>query len=326
MAGLLEGKVAIVTGAGRGLGRDEALLLAKHGAKVIVNDVGLGIGQASKGAETELTDTSTRPADEVVKEIKDMDGEAAPNYESVTDFEGAKRIIDQAIDNFGKLDILVNNAGILRDKMVFNMEEGEFDAVIAVHLKGTFNCTRHATNYWRAESKAGKTVAGRIINTASDAGLLYNPGQSNYGAAKAGIVAFTLIVAKEVGRYGVTANVVLPVARTRLTTEGTPSLAPMMGNKEDYEKKYGYDVLGPEMMAPLVVYLASDDAAEVTGQVIRVVGGNLWVMHSWRSGEVAKRDPPGMWEPKEIGPKIKELIAKQPEREELAGIIMGVLS
>ncbi|MHA1209004.1 MAG: SDR family oxidoreductase [Candidatus Freyarchaeota archaeon] len=317
MAKLLEGKVAIVTGAGRGLGREEALALAKHGAKVIVNDVGGGTN--GKGE-------FHGPADDVVKEIKEMGGEAAPNYESVTSFEGAKRIIDQAIETFGKLDILVNNAGILRDKMVFNMTEEEFDAVIAVHLKGTFNCTRHATNYWRAESKAGKPVAGRIINTASDAGLLYNPGQSNYGAAKAGIAAFTLIVAKEVAKYGVTANVVVPVARTRLTTEATPSLAPMMGTKEEFEKKYGYDVLSPKAMAPLVVYLASDDAADITGQVIRVVGGNLWLLHSWRSSEPVKREPPGFWEPEEIGPKLRDLIAKAPQREELAGIIMSVLS
>lgn len=314
---MLEGKVAIVTGAGRGLGREEALALAEHGAKVIVNDMGGG---------TDGTGKFKGPADDVVKEIKDMGGEAAPNYESVTDFEGAKRIIDQAINTFGKLDILVNNAGILRDKMIFNMEEAEFDAVIAVHLKGTFNCTRHATNYWRAQSKEGKPVAGRIINTTSDAGLLYNPGQSNYGAAKAGIVAFTLIVAKEVSRYGVTANVVVPVARTRLTTEATPSLAPIMGNKEDFEKKYGYDILGPEAMAPLVVYLASDDAKDITGQVIRIVGGNMWLMHSWKSSEVAKRSPPGFWKPEEIGPKLKPLIEKAPPREELAGIIMGVLS
>ncbi len=317
MAKILEGKVVIVTGAGRGLGREEVLLLAKHGAKVIVNDMG-----GSHDGKGEFHG----PADDVVKEIKEMGGEAAPNYESVTDFEGAKRIIDQAINTFGKLDILVNNAGILRDKMIFNMEESEFDYVIAVHLKGTFNCTRHATNYWRAESKAGKPVSGRIINTTSDAGLLYNVGQSNYGAAKAGIVAFTLIVAKEVARYGVTANVVVPVARTRLTTEATPSLAPMMGKKEDFEKRYGYDVLGPEAMAPLVVYLASDDAKDITGQVIRVVGGNLWLMHSWKSSEPVKRTPKGFWNPEEIGTPLKELVAKAPPREELAGIIMGALS
>ncbi len=309
---LLENKVAVITGAGRGLGRAHALYFAEQGARMIVNDVG-------RKEDDYL-------ADLVVDEIVSRGGTAQSNYEDVSGFEGAKRIIDQAVREFGGLDILVNNASILRDRMIFNMTAEEFDAVIAVHLKGTFNCTRHATNYWRAESKAGKPVAGRIINTASDAGLLYNPGQSNYGAAKAGIAAFTLIVAKEVAKYGVTANVVVPVARTRLTTEATPSLAPMMGTKEEFEKKYGYDVLSPKAMAPLVVYLASDDAADITGQVIRVVGGNLWLLHSWRSSEPVKREPPGFWEPEEIGPKLRDLIAKAPQREELAGIIMSVLS
>jgi NAD(P)-dependent dehydrogenase (short-subunit alcohol dehydrogenase family) len=312
----LNGKVAVVTGAGRGLGREESLLLAKHGAKILVNDV---------GGATDGKGQFKGPADDVVKEIKELGGEAASNYESVTDFQGAKKIIDQAVSQFGRLDILVNNAGILRDKMIFNMEEEEFDSVIAVHLKGTFNCTRHACGYWRNESKAGKPVAGRIISTASDAGLLYNPGQSNYGAAKAGIAAFTLIVAKEMERYGVTANVIVPVARTRLTTEATPSLAPMMGTKESFEKKYGYDVLGAEMMAPLVVYLASDDAKGITGQVVRVVGGNLWLLQSWKSGDVQRRSPAGMWKPEEIGPVLKQLVAKAAKREELAGIISSVL-
>jgi NAD(P)-dependent dehydrogenase (short-subunit alcohol dehydrogenase family) len=312
----LKGKVAIVTGAGRGLGRDEALLLAKYGAKVIVNDMGGnfdGKGQF-KG-----------PADDVVKEIKDMGGEGAPNYESVTNFQGAKKIIDQAISTFGKLDILVNNAGILRDAMVFSMEEDGWDAVIAVHLKGTFNCTRHACAYWRNESKAGKPVAGRIINTASDSGLLYNPSQSNYGAAKAGIASFTLIVAKEVAKYGVTANVVVPLARTRLTTEATPATAGAMGTKEEFEKKYGYDILAPEMMAPLVVYLASDDAKGVTGQVIRVVGGNLWLLQSWQSGERVKRSPPGKWNPDEIGPVLNKLLAKAPKREDMQTVLSSAL-
>nr|MDO8099503.1 SDR family NAD(P)-dependent oxidoreductase [Candidatus Njordarchaeota archaeon] len=312
----LKGKVAIVTGAGRGLGREESLLLAKYGAKVLVNDV---------GGATDGKGKFTGPADDVVKEIKALGGEAAPNYESVTSFEGAKKIIDQAISQFGKLDILVNNAGILRDKMVFNMEEEEFDSVIAVHLKGTFNCTRHACSYWRNESKAGKPVAGRIICTASDAGLLYNPGQSNYGAAKAGIAAFTLIVAKEMEKYGVTANVVVPLARTRLTTDATPQLAPMMGTKESFENKYGYDVLAPEMMAPLVVYLSSDDAKGISGQVIRVVGGNLWLLASWQSGERVKRTPPGKWTPEEIGPVLKQLLPKAPKREELQTVLGSAL-
>ncbi|MEM3149243.1 MAG: SDR family NAD(P)-dependent oxidoreductase, partial [Candidatus Jordarchaeales archaeon] len=171
MAGLLKGKVAIVTGAGRGIGRGESLMLAREGAKVVVNDV---------GGSFDGTGKHQGPADDVVREIKEMGGEAVPNYDDVSSFQAAKRIIDTAIESFGKLDILVNNAGILRDRMIFNMTEEEWDAVINVHLKGTFNCTRHACAYWREESKAGKPVAGRIINTASDAGLLYNPGQSNY--------------------------------------------------------------------------------------------------------------------------------------------------
>lgn len=234
MAQMLKGKVAVITGAGRGIGRGEAILMAQHGAKVVVNDVGGGFNGSGK---------HHGPADEVVKEIKEMGGEAVPNYESVTDFQGAKRIIDTAIEEFGRLDILVNNAGILRDRMVFNMSEEEWDAVLNVHLKGTFNCTRHAYAYWREQHKAGNPISGRIISTASDAGLLYNPGQSNYGAAKTAITAFTLIVAKEMARYGVTANVIVPVARTRLTTEATPSLAPLMSTPEEMEKQFGFDIL-----------------------------------------------------------------------------------
>lgn len=312
----LNGKVAVVTGAGRGLGREEALLLAKYGAKVLVND--MGGGHDGKGQ-------FRGPADDVAREIRGMGGEAAPNYESVTGFAGAKKIIDHAVSTFGKLDILVNNAGILRDKMLFNMEEEEWDAVIAVHLKGTFNCTRHACSYWRKEQKAGKPVAGRLINTASDAGLLYNPGQGNYGAAKAGIVALTLIAAKEMEKYGVTANVIVPLARTRLTTEATPSMAPMMGTEESFKKMYGYDLLAPEMAAPLVVYLASDDAKDVSGQVVRVVGGNLWLLQSWRSGEAQKRRPAGKWNPEEIGPVLKQLLAKSPKREDPVGTLSNIL-
>ncbi|MGQ9460706.1 MAG: SDR family oxidoreductase [Candidatus Bathyarchaeaceae archaeon] len=310
MPKLLEGKVAIVTGAGRGIGRGEALLLAKKGAKVVVNDVGGGFDGEGK---------HHGPADDVVKEIIDFGGEAVPNYDSVVDFQAAQRIIDTAINNFGKLDILVNNAGILRDRMIFNMTEEEWDAVLGVHLKGTFNCARHACAYWREQHKAGKPVAGRIINTVSDAGLVYNPGQSNYGAAKAGIAAFTLIVAKEMARYGVTSNVVVPLARTRLTTDATPSLAPLMSTPEDMEKKFGFDVLDPENIAPLVVYLASDDAKDITGQVFRIVGGTVWLLESWHSFD--KITKPGRWTPEELGPKIKELLSRAPERENLQDIM-----
>jgi NAD(P)-dependent dehydrogenase (short-subunit alcohol dehydrogenase family) len=310
MPKLLRGKVAIVTGAGRGIGRGEALLLAKEGAKVVVNDVGGGFD--GKGEHH-------GPADDIVKEIRDFDGEAVTNYDSVVDFQAAKRIIDMAITNFGKLDILVNNAGILRDRMIFNMTEEEWDAVLGVHLKGTFNCTRHACAYWREQHKAGKPIEGKIINTVSDAGLVYNPGQSNYGAAKAGIAAFTLIVAKEMAKYGVTSNVVVPMARTRLTTDATPSLAPLMSTPKDMEKKIGFDVLDPDNIAPLVVYLASDDAKDMTGQVFRIIGGTVWLLESWRSFD--KITKPGRWTPEELGPKVKELLSRAPERENLQIII-----
>jgi NAD(P)-dependent dehydrogenase (short-subunit alcohol dehydrogenase family) len=310
MPKLLEGKVAIVTGAGRGIGRGEALLLAKEGAKVVVNDVGGGFD--GKGEHH-------GPADDIVKEIGDFGGEAIPNYDSVVDFQAAKKIIDKAISYFGKLDILVNNAGILRDRMIFNMAEEEWDAVLDVHLKGTFNCTRHACAYWREQRKAGKPVEGRIINTVSDAGLVYNPGQSNYGAAKSGIAAFTLIVAKEMAKYGVTNNVVVPMARTRLTTDATPSLAPLMSTPKDMEKKFGFDVLDPDNIAPLVVYLASDDAKDITGQVFRIIGGTVWLLESWRSFDKIMK--PGRWTPEELGPKVKELLRRAPERESLQIII-----
>lgn len=311
--GLLDGMVAIVTGAGSGLGREEALLLANYGASVIVNDVG-GIYDESGAFQGKAND--------VVKEIRAISGEAEPNYENVVIFEGAKRIIDQAIETFGKLDILVNNAGILRDRMIFNMTEEEFDAVIDVHLKGTFNCTRHACNYWRAEAKANKPVSGRIINTASDAGLLYNPGQSNYGAAKAGIVAFTNIVAKEMAKYGVTANTVVPLARTKAAMESAPSLVPIMGTPKDMIKKFGYDIFEPKNIAPLVVYLASDDAKDITGRVFRIIGGTIFLLQSWHT--VGKAKKKGTWTPKELGPKIKQLISKTPSTEEFSYILKKV--
>jgi len=312
MPKLLEGKVAIVTGAGRGIGRGEALLLAKEGAKVVVNDIGGGFD--GKGEHH-------GPADDVVKEIRDFGGEAVPNYDNVVDFQAAQRIIDTAINNFGKLDILVNNAGILRDRMIFNMTEEEWDAVLDIHLKGTFNCTRHACAYWREQHKADKPIAGRIINTVSDAGLVYNPGQSNYGAAKAGIAAFTIIIAKEMAKYGVTSNVVTPFARTRLTTDATPSLASLMSTltPEDMEKKFGFDILDPDNIAPLVVYLASDDAKDITGQVFRIIGGTVWLLESWRSFD--KITKPGRWTPEELGPKVKELLSRALEREDFQVIL-----
>jgi len=213
---LLDGKVAVITGAGRGIGREEALLMAKHGAKVVVNDL---------GGHFDGTGQSRSPAEDVVKEIRSAGGEAVANFESVTDFKAAKRIIECATDNFGKLNIVVNNAGILRDRMVFNMSEEDWDAVVTVHLKGSFNVARHACSYWREQHKAGNMLNGRLINTSSDSGILGNAGQSNYGAAKAAVAAMAIIVDREMQRYGVTANAIAPVARTRLTVDATPQTA-----------------------------------------------------------------------------------------------------
>ena len=256
-------------------------------------------------------------ADEVVKEIKAFGGEAVANYDSVTDFNGARRIIDAAINTFGKLDILVNNAGFLRDRMIFNMAEEDWDAVVTVHLKGTFNCARHACVYWRELNKAGKPVSGRIINTASDIAVFYNPSQSNYGAAKSGILAFSMIIAKEMAKYGVTCNVIVPMARTRLTA--TPTTGPSMGTPEDFTKKFGFDILDPDNIAPVVGYLASDDARDISGQVFRVAGGTVWLLQGWHTaGKINKK---AKWMPQELGSQIKGLIAKAPPPEDVQAIM-----
>jgi NAD(P)-dependent dehydrogenase (short-subunit alcohol dehydrogenase family) len=217
MRAMLEGKVAIVTGAGRGIGREHALALARAGAKVVVNDLGAALSGAG---------SDQRPAEEVADEIRESGGEAAASYENVADFAGAERMIRQAIDEFGRLDILVNNAGILRDRMLVNMSEEEWDAVIGVHLKGHFAPTRHAAAHWRERSKAGEEVRGRVINTSSPSGVFGNVGQANYGAAKGAIASFTLIAAQELGRYGVTVNCLAPNARTRMTEETFGQLPP----------------------------------------------------------------------------------------------------
>src|SRR5438093_5767680 len=244
---LVDGKVAIGSGSGRGIGREEALLLAKRGAKIVVNDLGAhfdGTGQP----------TAT-PAQEVVAEIKKMGGQAVANGESVSDYKAAKRIVECAIDTFGKLNIVVNNAGILRDRMIFNMAEEDWDSVVAVHLKGTFSMSRHATEYWREEHKKGTVLNGRIINTSSDAGLLGNVGQSNYGACKAAVATMAIIIGQEMKKYGVTANAIAPVAATRLTIDATPSTAALMSQ----EVKPGeFNMFAPSNVAPVVAWLASD--------------------------------------------------------------------
>ncbi len=312
MAKLLEGKVAVVTGAGRGIGREEALLLAENGAKVVVNDP--GVSYAGEGRESKV-------ADEVVEEIKKMGGEAVANYDFVDSFEGAKRIIYTAIEKFGKIDILVNNAGILRDKMIFNMSEEDWDKIIAVHLKGTFNCSHHACVWWRQQAKEGRTVSGRIINTTSDAGLLGNIGQSNYGSAKAAIAAFTIILAEEMAKYNVTVNAIAPIARTRLTTDATPQLAAIFQMVENAP----FDVLNPKSIAPLVVYLASDKSAGITGQVFRVVGNMIWLMSGWRSVAMRKKSKKEYWNPEELDDVVRDMLKNAPPKENMTEIMQEVL-
>ncbi|MCA1839923.1 MAG: SDR family oxidoreductase [Actinomycetota bacterium] len=286
--GLLDGKVAIVTGAGRGIGRGEALLLAREGARVVVNDVGASVtGQGHDASPAEL----------VVKQIEESGGEAIVNDADVSDFEATKAMVDLAIERFGRLDIVVNNAGILRDRMLVNMTPEEWDAVMSVHLRGTFNTTRHAVAHWRELSKAGEPVAGRVINTSSPSGLYGNVGQSNYGAAKAGIAAFTVIVAQEVGRYGVTVNAVSPSARTRMTEQAFGTIA---------EPESGFDTFAPENIAPIVCYLASDDAAGITGQVFGVQGGSIALLQGWTpSGVIDKSE---RWEPAELMDAIEQIV------------------
>jgi NAD(P)-dependent dehydrogenase (short-subunit alcohol dehydrogenase family) len=313
MAGLLEGKVAIITGAGRGIGREEALTMAKHGAKIVVNDLGAhfdGTGGADKS-----------PAQEVVDEIKKAGGDAVTNGESVTDFKGAKRIVECALDNFGKLNILVNNAGILRDRMIFNMGEEDWDAVVGVHLKGTFNMSRHASEYWREEHKKGNVHNGRIINTSSDAGLLGNVGQSNYGSAKAAVALMAIVMDIEMRKYGVTCNAIAPLARTRLTVDATPSTAAMMGKEEEGK----FDVFNPRNIAPLVAWLASDDAKDVHGEVFRVGGGAVWLLQGWHTvGQVVQK---ATWEPAALGEKLKAELAKGiTAKENIGNVLAGALT
>jgi NAD(P)-dependent dehydrogenase (short-subunit alcohol dehydrogenase family) len=296
----LAGKVAIVTGAGRGIGRGHALALAEAGASVIVND----LGGALSGEGHDDT-----PAKQVVEEIEAAGGQAAANAENVADFAGAERLVQQAIDDFGRLDILVNNAGILRDRMIVNMTEQEWDAVIAVHLKGHFAPTRHAAAYWRERSKAGDAVQGRVINTSSPSGVFGNIGQANYGAAKAGIAGFTVIVAQELQRYGVTVNCLAPNARTRMTEDTFDMGAP----------PEGFDALDPSNMSPLVVALCADEAQNITGQVFHVWGGAVNALQGWTSGELFASD--GKWNADAL---LGELLDRFPDGASPAGMIAGM--
>src|SRR5213596_3441706 len=293
----LSGKVAIVTGAGRGIGREHALALARAGALIVVNDLGASL--AGEGVDE-------GPAHEVVREIEALGGRAVANGENVADFAGAERLVRQAIDDFGRLDILVNNAGILRDRMLVNMTEEEWDAVIAVHLKGHFAPTRHAAAYWREQSKAGETVRARVINTSSPSGVFGNVGQANYGAAKGAIASFTLIAAQELSRYGVTVNCLAPNARTRMTEETFDMDAP----------QEGFDPLDPSNMSPLVVALCADAAQTITGQVFHVWGGAINALHGWDAGELFASDE--RWEADAL---LRELLERFPDGVAPPGMI-----
>jgi len=288
--GHLDGRVAIITGAGRGIGREHALLFASEGAKVVVND--LGSARSSGGDDA---------VGEVVSEVRALGAEAVANYDDVADWEGGKRLVQTALDAFGDLHVLVNNAGILRDRYLVNMTEQEWDEVVQVHLKGHFAPLRHAAAYWRDQVKAGRPVSASVINTSSTSGLFGNPGQANYGAAKAGIGALTVIAAAELARYGVRVNGIAPAARTRLT-EATPGLGEIVAAPDDPAR---FDEWDPANVAPVVAWLASE-ACSVTGRMLYVFGGTIAPMSGWTRALGISR--PERWTISDIQTELKPLL------------------
>jgi NAD(P)-dependent dehydrogenase (short-subunit alcohol dehydrogenase family) len=298
MAGICDGRVVIVTGAGRGLGRAHALEFARQGAKVVVNDYGVAIDGGGRSSEV---------ADAVVAEIKAAGGEAVANADDVADWAGAENLVNTALTTFGGLHTLVNNAGFLRDRMLVNMSEEEWDLVTRVHLKGHFAPLRHAAAYWRAQSKAGTPVAARVINTSSGAGLQGSIGQGNYGAAKAGIAAMTIQAAAEMGRFGVMANAIAPSARTRMTEGNFDNMGPV---------ESGFDAMDPGNVSPLVVWLGSE-LCEVTGRVFEVEGGQVALADGWHHGTPI--DKGARWEPGELTEVVQRLIADAPAPDPVYG-------
>ena len=291
MTGICDGRVVIVTGGARGIGRGHATLFAREGARVIVNDW---------GAEVDGNGGAPGPAGEVVDEIRAAGGEAIANGEDVADWQGAERLVHAALETYGRLDVVINNAGILRDRMLVNMEEREWDEVIRVHLKGTAAVSHFAAAHWRERSKAGLGNEARIINTSSGSGLYGNPGQSNYGAAKAGIAAFTIIAALELERYGVTVNAIAPAARTRMSPPGGRIRSAPIAEGQ-------FDPYAPDNVAPLVVWLGSRESSAVSGRVFGIAGGEIYVGEGWQPG--ARIDKGERWSPDELGSVISGLLA-----------------
>ncbi|WP_406426458.1 SDR family oxidoreductase [Streptomyces sp. NBC_00147] len=290
MTELCSGRVVVVTGAGRGLGRAHALAFAAEGAAVVINDLGVGL---------DGTGVATGPAQQVVEEIQALGGKAVAHGGDIATTEGAASLIRTAVETYGRLDTLVNNAGFLRDRMLVNLDEADWDAVMRVHLKGHFLPLKHAAAHWRAEAKAGREPIARIINTSSGAGLLGSVGQGNYSAAKAGIVGMTLVAAAELARYGVQVNAIAPAARTRMTeaTFADTMAAPTTG----------FDAMAPENVSPLVVWLGSAACTGVTGRVFEAEGGRISVMEGWRPGPTAEKD--ARWSPAEAGETAVKLLA-----------------
>ncbi|MET3374166.1 NAD(P)-dependent dehydrogenase (short-subunit alcohol dehydrogenase family) [Variovorax boronicumulans] len=305
MQQLCKGRVVVITGAGRGLGREYALEFARQGAKVVVNDL---------GARPDGTGAMNGPAQEVVAEIRAMGGEAVANTDDVSDWEGARRLIEAAITAFGGLDVLVNNAGILRDKTLVNMDIDDFDAVIRVHLRGTFAPMRHAAAYWREEAKAGRPRVARVVNTSSSSGLYGIVGQTNYGAAKAGIANMTIVASRELERYGATVNAIYPTAMSRLTEDLFKS---GQLNPKAPAGAAGFDPLDAANVAPLVVWLGSVHSSAVTGRVFGAKGGRITVAEGWRAGPHVQKD--SRWTVAELGEVLPGLVARAAPNADLSG-------